>query len=362
MRNNNQKILIELENLLQSNKFLACWDKNYFYESLITKEEVSDLVSQLERDSYEIPFVSFLNNDEPLKVELKELALGLREIKKNSAELNCQAVIRNADINSKISEKLSDLFRKTLNAYTNAHLFISNSAGATFVPHWDDHAVFILQLEGRKNVVLYDFIETAVVTGQKGHFVPGEHLENAKLFENVLEPGDFLYIPRGMPHYLESNGCSLSVSIGVFSFTNFDLVKSTLNEISNSQIYFDEFRELFAPGSEEKVISRFNDIFSNIYREKSIMVDQIQRYLGNKILVDDLFKFKPVMWDYFWNNSANSFEFRFLLDTVKSYESILVTAQELECLQNIIYGNKVNLEKRFAQELLRLGILEQGLE
>lgn len=87
---------------------------------------------------------------------------------------------------------------------SNAYLTPPNSQG--FAPHWDDIDAFILQLEGQKRWRLYaPTSEMNILPLRSSRDFNREEL-GEKIFDVVLQPGDFLYLPRGTVHEAETVG------------------------------------------------------------------------------------------------------------------------------------------------------------
>lgn len=78
----------------------------------------------------------------------------------------------------------------------NAFMTPANSRG--FMPHFDTHDVFILQLEGKKHWALYDQREYLPLDRQI--YLVDQDTIDKPLYEYILEAGDLLYVPRGMLH------------------------------------------------------------------------------------------------------------------------------------------------------------------
>jgi hypothetical protein len=96
--------------------------------------------------------------------------------------------------------------------------------GATqgFDVHWDDHDVFVVQVEGRKRWRLYGATRTAPTRR-------GIHAEHPRpdqvLDEIVLAPGDVLYLPRGYWHAAVGQGePTLHLTIGLTRKTGADFL------------------------------------------------------------------------------------------------------------------------------------------
>jgi mannose-6-phosphate isomerase-like protein (cupin superfamily) len=115
-----------------------------------------------------------------------------------------------------------------------------NSQG--LAPHHDDVDVFIMQVEGRKRWKLYSPIE---------HDLPREYspdLDQEQLSTPshtlTLEPGDFLYFPRGVVHQAcTSNDHSTHLTLSSYQkFAWFDFLSNAFQ--STLEAEFGKDREL----------------------------------------------------------------------------------------------------------------------
>jgi ribosomal protein L16 Arg81 hydroxylase len=115
------------------------------------------------------------------------------------------------------------------NVETTVYLTPRNAQG--FTTHYDTHSVFVLQIEGRKRWRLYDFMRQLPTLSDT--FDTCVEQPSPVRREVVLEPGDFLYVPRGLAHdaVTESEGPSLHVSVGLFPPLWMDLFAALLVEM-----------------------------------------------------------------------------------------------------------------------------------
>lgn len=131
---------------------------------------------------------------------------------------------------------------------TNIYLTPRESSG--FGIHYDDHDVIVLQVSGRKKWEIYEPSSQLPYRGEKfdsNRDVPGKLVE-----EFELEPGQSLYVPRGLMHRAQtvSDDSSLHITVGILVQTWADFLLETVAEASlripglrNSlprSLYFDE--------------------------------------------------------------------------------------------------------------------------
>uniref|UniRef100_A0A1I8MGH8 Bifunctional lysine-specific demethylase and histidyl-hydroxylase n=1 Tax=Musca domestica TaxID=7370 RepID=A0A1I8MGH8_MUSDO len=98
----------------------------------------------------------------------------------------------------------------------NAYLTPPNSQG--FAPHYDDIEAFVLQIEGRKRWKLYKPRSSAEILPRESSRNFTQEEIGKPILEEVLEPGDVLYFPRGTIHQActEPGYHSLHITLSVY--------------------------------------------------------------------------------------------------------------------------------------------------
>ncbi|MEI9888175.1 MAG: cupin domain-containing protein [Rhizomicrobium sp.] len=86
----------------------------------------------------------------------------------------------------------------------------TTGAGGAFAPHYDPEDLIILQLQGSKRWTIH---APSVVHPVRGLAPPPPR--GAAAFDDVLRPGDFLFVPAGHWHACE-NDADLSLHLGIF--------------------------------------------------------------------------------------------------------------------------------------------------
>jgi hypothetical protein len=115
----------------------------------------------------------------------------------------------------------------TLSRHIGANLYLSPSRSRGFSIHYDPHDVFILQLQGRKHWRLYG---SHIAFPLNPPNSPVSRKEAGSIErEFVLQPGDFVYIPRGYLHeaYTEADR-SLHLTLSLEVLTWLDLFSEIL--------------------------------------------------------------------------------------------------------------------------------------
>eukprot|EP01043_Picozoa_sp_COSAG02_P042209 COSAG02_NODE_3567_length_6548_cov_23.648007_3_plen_752_part_00 len=95
--------------------------------------------------------------------------------------------------------------------HVGVNLYATPPEAQGLVPHYDDHGVFVIQLEGQKRWTLWP--------GKCGATLPrlrdersAPQLDAESALQYVLRPGHWLYIPRGWPHAAAAEGAVDSVA------------------------------------------------------------------------------------------------------------------------------------------------------
>ena len=141
--------------------------------------------------------------------------------------------------------KIGNLCRRIsgeLQMRSHANLYLSPGSQQGFDAHYDTHDIFVLQISGRKEFRFYHSdIELPFVDAQ---FNP-EHLTAGPVQEAVqeivhLQPGDSLYIPRGVVHDAVAQGeePSLHITLGVYPVVARDILQEMIQLAAEADVNF----------------------------------------------------------------------------------------------------------------------------
>lgn len=111
-------------------------------------------------------------------------------------------------------ERMNAIIEREFRASVQTNAYASFSRDSAFHPHWDEHNVMVLQLQGRKHWRCWGQPWQSPIS-QSDCPVPPD--PGSAEWETVLEPGDVLYLPRGevhAAHVLEGEN-SLHLTIGI---------------------------------------------------------------------------------------------------------------------------------------------------
>jgi ribosomal protein L16 Arg81 hydroxylase len=129
--------------------------------------------------------------------------------------------------------ELADQLAADLGHPTQVNAYVTPPQNQGFSPHYDVHDVFVLQVAGEKHWTIHEpVLEAPLRTqpwGERAAAV-AEAARRPPVIDEVLRPGDALYLPRGYLHSAKALGqISAHLTIGVHSVTRFAAVESVLD-------------------------------------------------------------------------------------------------------------------------------------
>jgi len=134
---------------------------------------------------------------------------------------------------------------KTFSCHVQTNIYLTPPSAQGFHTHYDNHDVFVLQVEGQKR---WRFYGTPVTTPYRGEgFERGKYEQGDVTAEFVLEAGDCAYVPRGLMHDASTSGDgpSLHITCGLIVKTWAEVVLEAVSEVALSE---PEFRRSLPPG------------------------------------------------------------------------------------------------------------------
>jgi bifunctional lysine-specific demethylase and histidyl-hydroxylase NO66 len=140
-------------------------------------------------------------------------------------------VLDNAERYVRTIASLSHSIEDELNFPTQVNAYVTPPESAGFIPHYDEHDVLILQVQGSKIWHVYTEVD-----------VPPHEMERREAVDTAalpsptdlrLEVGDVLYLPRGRVHGAETNSePSLHLTVGIHAPTVLTLIIRALHSLS----------------------------------------------------------------------------------------------------------------------------------
>ncbi|MEK6541309.1 MAG: cupin domain-containing protein [Pseudomonadota bacterium] len=130
-------------------------------------------------------------------------------------------------------------------SHIQTNLYLTPPGKQGFQIHFDNHDVFVIQVQGAKDWRLYGTPLDLPFRGESFH--SGEHETGDLREEFVLNAGDCVYVPRGMMHDASTAGdtASLHITVGLISKTWADLVLESAAEVA---LRIPAFRQSLPPG------------------------------------------------------------------------------------------------------------------
>ncbi len=119
-----------------------------------------------------------------------------------------------------------------LSAHFQTNLYLTPPDAQGFPTHFDNHDVFVMQVEGEKLWKLYNVPLDTPYRGER--YNSGIHMRGDCVAEFVLRPGDIAYVPRGLMHDAATSGSepSLHITAGVINRTWADLLLEAVSEVA----------------------------------------------------------------------------------------------------------------------------------
>lgn len=117
--------------------------------------------------------------------------------------------------------RLSDAIERRLGHRAWVNAYLSFGRGSALKAHWDEHDVLVVQIHGNKRWRSYGMPVAFPVS----NFNAGKDLGTEIIWEDVLEAGDVLYLPRGEVHEAMVEGPnSVHLTIGLQTPSGIDFL------------------------------------------------------------------------------------------------------------------------------------------
>ena len=116
--------------------------------------------------------------------------------------------------------------------HVQTNIYLTPSGNQGFPIHYDNHDVFVMQVSGAKAWRLYGVPVETPFRGER--FELGQHDPGPVTQQFTLNPGDCVYVPRGMMHDAENVGeePSLHITVGMITKTWADLLLESISELA----------------------------------------------------------------------------------------------------------------------------------
>jgi ribosomal protein L16 Arg81 hydroxylase len=121
---------------------------------------------------------------------------------------------------------------EVFSCHMQTNIYLTPSGNQGFPIHYDNHDVFVMQVSGAKAWRLYGVPVETPFRGER--FELGQHEPGPVSQQFTLNPGDCVYVPRGMMHDAENVGeePSLHITVGLITKTWADLLLESVSELA----------------------------------------------------------------------------------------------------------------------------------
>lgn len=280
------KVFDDLINPISSDDFNAnYWEKQFlyikrdcpdFYSSLLSIEDLDKLLHYHRPKGKNLRVV---NNQQPMNPSMYENqdgSLNLSQLYKAYAD-GYSIIVNEIQLFWDPIKSFIQNMRLFMSHNVIGNMYLTPANEKALSPHYDAHDVFVLQVSGEKNWILYD--DENFKTPLLKSFQPifqREYLTGAR--EITLKAGDMMYIPRGVPHEAyTTNESSLHITLGVYSTQWIDLITKSLLHLSQNHI---ELRKALPIGflntdhtnlTSLEVESNLKNILQKVFNDESIL-------------------------------------------------------------------------------------------
>jgi ribosomal protein L16 Arg81 hydroxylase len=116
----------------------------------------------------------------------------------------------------------------------NINAYLSLERGGAFAMHYDAHDVLVLQIHGSKRWQLFDEPELFPLHEGRKSPASGRNV----VFDEVIEAGDILYVPRGVYHRAEvDDEHSLHLALGVNTRKGVDFAQWLRDQLASDPLF-----------------------------------------------------------------------------------------------------------------------------
>ena len=140
------------------------------------------------------------------------------------------------------------------------------SKGGAFQPHYDMYDLLLLQVSGRKKWRV--FAERAEVPNARNAQLPPPETEPAMVF--TMEPGDLLYLPRGVWHDASADEDSLHVGLHLDIPTGVTFGQRLLRKLDDDALFHEDIPVYLGAEAVARHESRLKERLAQLVAEASI--------------------------------------------------------------------------------------------
>ncbi|MBW4509599.1 MAG: cupin domain-containing protein [Scytonematopsis contorta HA4267-MV1] len=208
------------------------------------------------------------------------------------------------------------------------NIYITPPTSQGLEAHFDDHDVFILQIDGTKIWRLYD--SPVKLPCNKNYQMTGFESLGEPKFEVELKPGDFLYIPRGLIHQAcTTDSTSIHIALGLNPIYGFELLGEIVTFAQDNEAFRKAIPHGFSDDDGKKL---FKDEFRKLCQSliDNLDVDALLQKKHDKFRIDQRSEDENRFTDWLQINQIN-------LNTILSPRKSITFTTEKDNNNNNIY-------------------------
>ena len=201
-----------------------------YFSDLLTSTQIDEVITTLHLSH---PDIRVVNAASPVPAAAYTYPSGLIDIARlyQQYEAGGSIVLSNLEGHLPDMANLCRALEREMSSRFQANIYFTPHNAQGLRSHYDNHDVFVMQLEGSKKWTLYDTPVELPFRGEEFHpetvGPPGEVTK-----EFVLNAGDLLYLPRGIMHDASATDVdSLHITVGVIFTSWMELVLEAVAKV-----------------------------------------------------------------------------------------------------------------------------------
>ena len=201
-----------------------------YFDSLFGSAAVEELLEFIRPEPSAVRLVRNHENKAPHTYRFADGAVDLVRVRNEFAD-GYTIVLNGLERYVPAIASLSHSIEVELNFETQVNAYITPPGSQGFLPHYDDHDVLILQIQGSKTWHVYNDADVPPHEMRRLDAVVSADLPLPT--DLRLEAGDVLYLPRGQVHAAEANAePSIHLTLGIHAPTVLTLITQALESLS----------------------------------------------------------------------------------------------------------------------------------
>jgi lysine-specific demethylase/histidyl-hydroxylase NO66 len=201
-----------------------------YFDGLFGAAAVEEFLEFIRPEPSAVRLVRRHENRDPATYRLADGAIDLVRVRNEFAD-GYTIVLNSLERYVPAIASLAHAIEVELNFETQVNAYITPPGSQGFLPHYDDHDVLILQIQGSKTWHVYEQADVSPrdLRRRDAFVAAGLPLPS----DLRLEAGDVLYVPRGRVHAAEANAepC-IHLTVGIHAPTVLTLVTQALEALS----------------------------------------------------------------------------------------------------------------------------------